>query len=434
MLIANFCISTQRAAHARLVLCACLAILVGCGDRLESELPPADPRLEPSAGLSTPVRWSIDTFLDASAALELHSGSVAMFAHRGRVVYAKTAGYADIASERPMQLDTRFRIASMTKPITAVAALKLIEEGRLGLDEPVERYLPAARGMRVATSSDRNESGEVPTEPLEAPLTVRHLLTFTAGIGDEEDPSDLGSLWSERNIYNGEGTLAERVDRLLTVPLYEQPGRTWRYGWSADVLARVIEVASGDSIDRYLESRIFTPLSMNATGYTLPERERRGLASMYTQDANGSLVYVPVPRSLPHGWTPGGGGLISTASDYTRFALMLWNGGSYDGVRVITPESVAMMTRPHVTKGVLEKWGIDGVGWGLGLAVVHDGEATPMIDRTGDFWWTGFYGTHFFVSPETDLVGVVLTQNQPSPHSSLPYPVYLAPAMAYFGL
>jgi len=357
-----------------------------------------------------------------------------MFAHRGRVVHAKTAGYADVASRRSMQLDTRFRIASMTKPVTAVAALKLIEEGRLGLDDPVERYLPAARELRVATSRDRDDSGEVPTVPLETPLTIRHLLTFTAGIGDEEDPSDLGRLWSERNIYSGEGSLGERMDRLLTVPLYDQPGRTWRYGWSADVLARIIEVASGESIDRYLESRIFTPLSMTSTGYTLNDHERGSLASMYTQDADRTLVYVPKPRSLPVGWTPGGGGLISTASDYMRFALMLWNGGSYDGVRVLTPESVAMMTQPHVQKGVLEEWGIDGVGWGLGLAVVYDEEATPMIDRTGDFWWTGFYGTHFFVSPETELVGVVLTQNQPSRHSWLPYPIYLAPAMAYLGL
>ena len=396
-------------------------------------MPPADAGLEPSGGFAAPVRWSLDAFLDATAALEFHSGSVAMFAHRGRVVHTKAAGWADIASEEPMRLDTRFRIASMTKPVTAVAALKLIEEGRLGLDDPVERYLPSARGIRVATSTDRGENGRVPTEPIEAPLTVRHLLTFTAGIGDEGDPSDLGRLWSERNIYRGGGSLAERVDRLLTAPLYEQPGRTWRYGWSADVLARVIEVAAGESIDRFLESRIFAPLSMHATGYALPERARGRLASMYTQDRDGSLVYVPTPRSLPMGWTPGGGGLISTVSDYMRFALMLWNGGSFDGVRVLSPESVAMMTQPHVTRGVLQDWGIDGVGWGLGLAVVHDDQATPMVDSTGDFWWTGFYGTHFFVSPEKELVGVVLTQNQPSPHSSLPYPIYVAPALAQFG-
>jgi CubicO group peptidase (beta-lactamase class C family) len=357
-----------------------------------------------------------------------------MFAHRGQVIHAKAAGHADIETRRPMQLDTLFRIASMTKPVTAVAALKLVEEGRLGLDDPVARYLPAAGALRVATGRERDSSGRIPTAPLEIPLTVRHLLTFTAGIGSEEDPSDLGRLWRERNIYGGEGSLADRIDRMLTAPLYEQPGTTWRYGWSADVLARVLEVASGEPFDRILETRVFEPLSMNDTGYSVPETERHRLASMYTQDADGDLVLVPDPYSLPAGWTPGGGGLVSTAGDYIRFALMLWNQGAYDGVRVLSPESVSLMTRPHVTHGVLDEQEINGLAWGLGIAVVADDEATPMVDRTGDYWWAGFYGTHFFVSPETDLVGVVLTQNQPGPHSPLPYPIYIATALAFFGI
>jgi len=425
-------------AWRRAGLCAALSAILwgipGCGERLEANVRPAAEGIEPSGGLSAPIRWSLDVFLDACTALEFHSGSVAMFAHRGEVVYAKTAGYADIAASEPMRLDTRFRIASMTKPVTAVAAMKLIEEGSLGLDDPVERYLPSARSLRVATSPDRDRSGEVPTVPLEAPLTIRHLLTFTSGIGAEEDPSDLGRLWSARNIYEGKGSLADRVERMLTAPLYEEPGHVWRYGWSADVLARVIEVASGDPFESVLASRIFGPLSMTSTGFSLPDEGRDGLASMYTQNVEGNLVHVPTPRSLPVGWTPGGGGLISTASDYMRFALMLWNGGSYDGVRILSPESVATMTLPHTTNGVLQEFEIDGMAWGLGIAVVNDAEATPMIDHTGDYWWTGFYGTHFFVSPETDLVGVVLTQNQPGPYSSLPYPIHIAPAIALFGL
>jgi len=407
---------------------------VGCGAAPPFELPPADPRLERSAGLMAPVRWLLDGLLETSAALELHSGSVAMFAHRGRVVHATAAGYADLASQRPMTLETRFRLASMTKPVTAVAALKLVEEGRLDLDDPVARYIPAAAGLVVATSRQRNGDGSIPTQPLSVPLTVRHLVTFTAGIGSEEDESDLGRLWSERNIYHGPGSLEDRVNRLLTAPLYEKPGRVWRYGWSADVLARVVEVASDMPLDDYLESRIFAPLAMEATSFLPPEQERQELATMYTQDEAGQLVLVETPSSDAPDWTPGGSGLVSTAGDFMRFALMLWNGGSYDGARVLSPESVAAMTRAHVTSGVLREWDIEGIGWGFGVAVVLDEEVTPMVDRTGDFWWTGFYGTHFFVSPESDLVGIVLTQNQPGPHSPLPYPIYVAPAIAQYGL
>jgi CubicO group peptidase (beta-lactamase class C family) len=413
---------------------ACLLWLAGCSEPPGVALPPANPQLEHSDGLSAPIRWAMDRFLDASAAMGFHSGSVAMFAHRGRVVHAKTAGYADLTSKRPMTLDTRFRMASMTKPVTAVAALTLIEDGRLDLEDPVARYIPAAGGLQVATSRARNGDGTIPTVPLSTPLTVRHLFTFTAGIGSEEDDSDLGRLWSERNIYAGVGSLADRVNRLMTAPLYEAPGRTWRYGWTSDVLARVVEVASDEPLDRFLEARVFAPLGMTSTTYLPPEHERGDMATMYTQDEDGNLVPVETPRSDARGWTPGGSGLVSTAGDFMRFALMLWNGGTYDGVRILSPESVALMTRPHVTSGVLADWDIDGIGWGLGVAVVLDADATPMIDRTGDYWWTGFYGTNFFVSPETDLVGVILTQNEPGPHSPLPYPIYVAPAFAFFGL
>ncbi len=223
----------------------------------------------------------------------------------------------------------------------------------------------------MAVGRDRRADGTFATEKLSRPLTVLDLLTFTSGIGARDDSSDLGQEWAERDIYAGEGSLKQRVNRILRAPLYEQPGNSWRYGWSAS-----------DALD----------------------------------------------------WTPGGSGLVSTAGDYMRFALMLWNGGAYDGTRVLTRESVARMTHPHVSGGVLADEGIEGQGWGLGLSVVVDADATPTIDRDGDFWWAGYYGTNFFVSPETGLVGVVMSQNQPGPFSGLPYAVYLAPAFAFWGL
>jgi CubicO group peptidase (beta-lactamase class C family) len=327
------------------------------------------------------------------------------------------------------------RIASMTKPVTAVAAVQLIEEGRLGLDDPVERYIPAAAGLRVATSESFGADGAIPTESLARSVTVRDLLSFRSGFGEEGDDSDLAKLWQENHISFDTGALEERVNRaLLRLPLFEQPGERWRYGWSADILARVIEVAAGEPFDEVLAHRIFEPLGMSDSRFVPPPGERDGMVTVYTQDENGNLVRADPVLWDPEGWTPGGGGLMSTASDYMRFALMLWNRGIYDGVKILEPESVALMTQIHVSSGVLVEEEIEGLGWGLGLAVVADSAATPTTDRDGDFWWAGYYGTTFFVSPESGLVGVVISQNQPSEYSDRPYAVHLAQSFAFFGL
>ncbi|MEO2168220.1 MAG: serine hydrolase domain-containing protein [bacterium] len=426
-----------RGSQARSVLttlCAASLLLGACAPSPEVNVPPADRGSESRTDISWLSTAALDRFLDISVLLGFQSGYVAMFARDGRVVHATASGYADIAAGIPMRFDTRFRIASMTKPVTAVAALLLVEEGSLGLDDPVARYIPAAGDLRVATSSELSTDGTLPTVPLDRPLTVKDLLTFTAGIGAKDDSSDLGRLWAQQDIYAGAGPLEERVNRILTAPLYEQPGERWRYGWSADVLARVVEVAAAEPFDRFLERRIFTPLGMSSTSFLPPEDERGTLAKMYTQDEDGNLILVESPASDALDWTPGGSGLVSTAGDYMRLALMLWNGGSYDGVQILSRESVEQMTRPHVPSGVLDEEGLAGLGWGLGLAVVVDAGETPMIDRNGDFWWSGYYATTFFVSPETGLVGVILAQNQPGPFSGRPYPVYLAQAFAYLGL
>ncbi len=398
------------------------------------EVPRAAPLAEDPVGISRLWAWGMSAFLDLSALAGAQSGTVAMFARDGQVTFATAAGLADIERGRPMRLDTRFRLASVTKAFTATAAMILIEEGRLDLDDPVARTVPSAGRLRVATRHDFDEHGAIPTVPLDRPLTVRHLLTFTSGIGSDDEDSDLGILWKDRNIYDGAGSLALRVDRILTAPLFEQPGEVWRYGWSTDVLARVVEVTAGEPFGRFVERRILEPLGMSRTEFLSPGIDRSSLAAVYTQDERRNLVRVDMSQRDAQDWTPGGSGLVSTAADLLRFALMLWNRGSYDGVRILSPESVERMTTPQVRSGVLAKEGIEGLGWGLGLAVVVDADATPMIDRDGDFWWSGYYGTHFFVSPSTGLAGTILSQNQPSYYSPLPYAVHLAPAFAFLGL
>jgi CubicO group peptidase (beta-lactamase class C family) len=384
--------------------------------------------------LARPARLALDLFLNGGALLGLQSGYVAMYARDGQVVHAATAGYADIASRTPMQLDTQFRIASMTKPITAVAAMILVEEGLLGLDDPVARYIPAAADLRVATSQTALPDGTIPSVPLDEPLTVRDLLKFSSGIGGGGDASDLERLWAANNLYTGSGSLAQRVDRIFTAPLYEQPGTRWRYGWSADVLARVVEVASGEPFGDFVTGRILEPLGMTSTEFLTAESPRDRLATMYTQDSAGHLVAVDRLGGDSLDWTPGGSGLVSTAGDYMRFALMLWNRGTFQDTQILKPETVTLMTQPAVQSGVLVDSGIEGLGWGLGMAVVVDGDATATFDRTGDFWWSGTYGTTFFVSPTTGLVGIVLSQNQTVPYSPTRYVVYLAQALAFLGL
>ena len=417
------------------------ALTLGCsGASLELGVPPAVPGSEPGAGLSWWSRATLDGYLRWSAWTESRSGFVALFARDGHAVYATAAGYADVEAQVPMRLDTRMRFASMTKPVTAVAAHILLEEGRLGLDDPVERYIPAMANARVATSHTRGPDGSFPTVPADPIPTVRHLLMFSSGVGPGMSaPSDLAEHWSENGLRStATGSLAERVDRLVGLPLFEQPGNRWRYGGSADVLARVVEVAAGEPFGAFVERRILTPLGMTSTSFLPPEPERSGLARVYTQDENGDLV-LAAPGIDAADWTPGGSGLVSTANDYMRFALMLWNRGEYDGTRILAEETVAEMTRLHVPSGVLaaqelDGEGIEGLGWGLGLSVVADAESTPFSDRDGDFWWGGYYGTTFFVSPQSGLVGVVLSQNEPSPYSDLPLALYVAQALAFAGL
>ncbi|MEH6586278.1 MAG: serine hydrolase domain-containing protein [Halioglobus sp.] len=365
------------------------------------------------------------------------SGFIAAFARDGETVYATSAGYADIENKVPMVLDTRIRIASMTKPITAVAAMILVEEGKLGLDDSLAQYIPVAASARVALSHQRNAGGEFDTAPVQQPILIRHLLMFASGVGGSNaisDNTDLDKLWQNQGVNAGVGSLEQRVDRALRLPLFEEPGTQWRYGGSADVLARVIEVVAQQPFTDFLQARIFAPLDMQHTEHLPPPDQQAELARIYTQNENGELVLVPERIAEAKDWTPGGGGLVSTVGDYMRFALMLANGGSYAGVKILQPETVANMTRPHLQSGVLASQGLEGLGWGLGLAVVVDEDATLTPDRTGDFWWAGYFGTLFFASPSTGLVGIVISQNEPGPYSDLPWMVFAAPAFAFASL
>jgi CubicO group peptidase (beta-lactamase class C family) len=399
------------------------------------------PAIDGSGGAAEPLAWwsrkAIQAMFDYRVWSGARSGYIAMFARDGEIVYATSAGYADVEGRIPMTLDTRVRIASMTKPITAAAAMTLVEAGLLSLDDPVSKYIPVAAGLRVATRHERNASGGFDTVPLSSPLRVRHLLTFASGIGGSSsigDDSDLEALWEEQGVFGGSGSLQQRVERALTLPLFEQPGSVWRYGESADVLARVMEVATGQPFPEILQQRIFQPLGMLHTEHLPAPQRQADLARVYTQDENGDLVLAPKRIDEERDWTPGGGGLVSTVGDYMRFGLMMRNRGTLDGVRILEPETIAEMTRPHIESGVLLRQGLEGLGWGLGMSVVVDAEKSITIDHDGDFWWAGYYGTYWAVSPQADLVGVVFSQNEPGPYSGTPFAPGVAVSLALAGL
>jgi CubicO group peptidase (beta-lactamase class C family) len=393
------------------------------------DIPPARADLPDPERLSAWRRAAIDTVLDGRVMMGARSGYVALVARDGRLIHAKTAGYRNVEAEIPMSMDTRFQMASMTKPIIAVAAMILVEEGKLELDDLVSDYLPSVGTMPVAVF---DETGEVAgTTPQTTPMKLRHLLSFSSGIGGagfEQTPLSLR--WREEGLYAGRGSLAERVERLSTLPLFEQPGTMWRYGASLDVMARIIELVAAEPLEVFLEERIFTPLSMHATRYGKDTPADAPLATMYIQDENGDLVPDEGPLYHAADWTPGGSGLVSTATDYMRFALMLWNEGEYDGVRILDVDTVQRMQQLEVESGVLEVVGIEGLGFGLGVSVVADHDAAIMASRDGDYWWSGAYGTHFWVSPSTGIVLVVLQQNKMNENGGTPIAPFLVQQFA----
>ena len=411
-----------------------ICALVGCSGSGENiNLPAADSNNRTGANLSWFKRAAMDAYMKYSVWSENRSGFVTMFAQDGQVIHASAVGWADIESKKPMRIDTQMRFASMTKPVTAIAALILVDEGKLQLNDHVASYIPSFGDLRVAVNENKNANDVFDTRAIEKPLLVKHLLMFSSGIGPGySNSTDLYKHWMANGIRSHEsGGLAERVEKLSRLPLFEEPGLVWRYGSSADVLARVVEVVSGQAFDMFLEERIFGPLGMTNTRFLHAVSDHHALAQVYTQDPNGELILAP--KRIDSEWNEGGSGLVSNASDYMRFALMIWNGGEYDGVRIIPKQMISDMTSPHIKGGVFARRDIEGLGWGLGIGVVVKEDAT-LPGTIGDIFWGGYYGTTFFVSPSTGLVGVILSQNEMSQYSGgYQTPIYAIQAIALSG-
>ena len=353
-------------------------------------------------------------------------GVTTLIARRGRVVHLEAVGWADVEQRRPLSIDTIVRIYSMTKPITVVAALMLWEEGAFLLDDPIAGYLPELAAMQVL----RGMEGSSPLlEPPRGPITVRHLMTQTSGMtygyfGPEDEPGE--RLYAEAELLRPDQTLALFVAALGRLPLLFQPGARWQYSVSIDVLGRLVEVLSGQTLDAFVRERILLPLRMADSGFCTPAAAAGRLATLYGPASDGGLTPIDAPcgrdftRLEP--LHSGGGGMVSTILDYARFAQMLLNGGELDGIRVLAPRTVALMASNHLPPeaGPYGDPPHAGHGFGLGVRVLRDPGLAGQLDGAGSFGWSGLASTDFWVDPANDVVGVFLTQFVPPLGAAVP--------------
>ncbi|MGH9229724.1 MAG: serine hydrolase domain-containing protein [Acidimicrobiales bacterium] len=356
------------------------------------------------------------------------AGCQAVVARHGAVAHASSLGERDRERSLPVGDDTIWRLYSMTKPVTGVALLTLYERGLFQLDDPVHRFLPAWRDLRVR---ERTGDGERRVVEPQRPMRVRDLMMHTSGLGYALDNGDItvDMLRRPPGARLGKGaTLETLVDRLAEAPLRFHPGTRWLYSWSTDVCARLVEVLSGERFDEYLRATIFEPLGMVDTGFWVPDDGIDRFAACYTRDAAKRLVLLDDPVESryrrPASFLSGGGGLVGTMADYLRFCLMLLGGGELDGVRILGRKTVELMASNHLPgggelagfalPGAYGEVGFTGMGFGLTVAVSLGPVATGVVGSAGEYMWGGAASTLFWIDPAEDLVVVFMTQLIPS--------------------
>lgn len=400
---------------------ACLGSAASCAVHPRPALPSAAPA---SLGLSPDSLARIAPALEAFVDSGRVPGIYAVIARHGRLGYEQSFGWIDLERREPMRRDAIFHIYSMTKPVTAVGILKLVEQGRLSLDDPVSKYIPAFASVKVFAGG----SAEAPVlrDPA-SPITVRQLLNHTSGLAYGLTRGPVDTIFTRAKLYDASRTLEQFADSVATIPLLFDPGTRWSYSSGLDIAGRVIEVASGQTLDRFLEEQIFRPLGMRDTGFRIRPDMRGRLVTVYQRGPDGRLqplrndglllMFEPDARFL---W--GSGGLLSTPDDYLRFAQMLLNGGTFGGVRILRPETVALMTHntlpPEMTPLSGSPMPDDGYGFGLGVAVLVDSTLAKRPGPNGIFRWSGYLGSYFWVDPVNDLIAMVWTQL--SPGSAVP--------------
>ncbi|MFD9003408.1 serine hydrolase domain-containing protein [Streptomyces sp. NPDC059582] len=387
--------------------------------QLRQEIDPGE------AGLDPKVLDRLDRHFDQQVDAGRLPGYLVAISRGGRVAHVTTHGHRDIAAGLPVESDTLYRLYSMTKPVTTVAALLLVEDGRLSLDDPVGRHLPAFADPQVYVDG----SGDgITTRPADGPILIRHLLTHTAGLTFafyHSHPVDAlyRAAGLESSVPPG-ANLAETIDVYASLPLQFEPGTQWNYSVATNVLGRVIEVVSGQPLDVFFAERIFGPLGMTDAGFCVTGEQDGRLSELYGETGDGGIE--PIAGLPLHGrprFLSGSGGMVASAHDVHRFTELLRRRGELDGTRLLTTDSVDLMTSNHLPGGVdmrtfgsrpaHDEPGNEGVGFGLGVSVVIDPARTKAATGLGMYGWSGVATTTFWVDPSRDLTVQFLTQVRP---------------------
>ena len=369
---------------------------------MAATLPNAKPE---EAGFSSERLQRIHQMLQRRIDAHDIAGAVTLVARNGRIVHFETHGLMDIETNRPMARDAIFRMASMSKPVTGTAIMMLAEEGKLRLTDPVSKFIPEFKDLKVAVA----KAGSTPnapqfyTVPADREITIRDLLTHTSGLVS----GPISTAEAAKLGRKPTDTLADYIPRLASVPLEFQPGSRWSYspGAGFDTLGRIVEIVSGQTFDVFLKQRIFDPLGMKDTFFSPPEDRLQRIATNYRKTAKG-LEKLPDPG--PTKYFSGAGGLRSSADDYVLFGQMLANGGQLNGKRLLSPRSVELMSSVFVPDTLPGR--PRGEGFGLSVRVVSDSAARNTFLSKGSYAWSGAFGTHFWVDPKQKMVAIYLVQ------------------------
>ena len=339
-------------------------------------------------------------------------GAVALVVRNGTVAYHKAFGFSDREKQRPMLPDSIFRIASMTKPMVSVAIMMLVEEGRIRLVNPVSTYLPEMRGLKVGVEkTDKAGKRKLDSQAARREMSVQDLLRHTSGLtyGQFGD-SLVKAAYRKAKVFDADQTTAEFITKLSKLPLQNQPGEVWDYSMSTDVLGCIVEVVAGLDLDRFIAERITGPLGMRDTGFMVSAKDADRIAEAQVDPKTGERP--PMSRTLTRRpkFLSGGGGMVSTAPDYLRFAQMLLGGGEREGVRILSRKSVELM-RSATTRAQFEESAPIpefGQGFGLGFCVRKEAGLNPVPGSVGDFYWSGVHGTYFWIDPSEQLIGILM--------------------------
>jgi CubicO group peptidase (beta-lactamase class C family) len=376
-------------------------------------------------GLSSERLERIDGWMRRQVEEGKLPGLLTMVARRRQVVWLRTTGMADLARGKPMAPDTIFRIYSMTKPLTSVAVMMLYEQGLFQLDDPITRFLPCFRDMRVFTGGSRTKWESVPAE---RDITFRDLLSHTSGLTyGFLDSTLVDAMYRDAGVdfQTSPESLQTVVETAASLPLLAQPGREWNYSIATDVLGYLVAEISGQPFGQFLRERVILPLGMHDTDFHVPPEKIDRFAANYTPGDNGTLKLIDDPRESRYGATQrlcsGGGGLVSTAADYMRFCEFMLNKGELDGARLLGRKTVELMTMNHLP-GDMAAMGqprfsespYTGIGFGLGFSVMLDPSRAQILGTAGEYAWGGAASTAFWIDPAEELAVILLTQLMPS--------------------